>query len=173
MQDRVCDTPMEGSAVKRLASQRCRALSFQIRFLGPYFMKTMEQWQLFLKGLDRVAQQVRAVWPFSVVCQSDGSVAFQCASQCGLSVWSSCSTARKPLRVSPGGTSPPMTVHLPAHFFTYSNTNHAAGEVRIGIFAKEDIPAGTEVTYDYMFQHHGLAAAAAAYRCELCPCALL
>lgn len=40
-----------------------------------------------------------------------------------------------------------------------------AGEVRIGIFAREDIPAGVEVTYDYMFQHHGLAAAAAAYRC--------
>ncbi len=39
-----------------------------------------------------------------------------------------------------------------------------AGEVRIGIFAKEDIPAGVEITYDYMFQHHGLAAAAAAYR---------
>lgn len=42
-----------------------------------------------------------------------------------------------------------------------------AGEVRIGIFAREDIPAGVEVTYDYMFQHHGLAAAAAAYRCAL------
>ena len=40
----------------------------------------------------------------------------------------------------------------------------AAGEVRIGIFAKEDVQPGVEITYDYMFQHHGLAAAAAAYR---------
>jgi hypothetical protein len=36
--------------------------------------------------------------------------------------------------------------------------------VRIGIFAKEDVLPGVEITYDYMFQHHGLAAAAAAYR---------
>lgn len=40
----------------------------------------------------------------------------------------------------------------------------AAGEVRIGIFAKEDVLPGVEITYDYMFQHGGLAAAAAAYR---------
>lgn len=36
----------------------------------------------------------------------------------------------------------------------------------MGIFAREDIPAGEEVTYDYMFQSSGLAAAAAAYRCS-------
>ena len=39
-----------------------------------------------------------------------------------------------------------------------------AGEVRIGVFAKEDIPVGSELTYDYKFQHYGLAAAAGAYR---------
>ena len=43
-----------------------------------------------------------------------------------------------------------------------------AGEVRVGIFAREDIPAGEEITYDYMFQSSGLAAAAAAYRCDRC-----
>jgi hypothetical protein len=43
----------------------------------------------------------------------------------------------------------------------------AAGEVRIGIFAKEDVLPGVEITYDYMFQHGGLAAAAAAYRCAV------
>lgn len=42
------------------------------------------------------------------------------------------------------------------------------GEVRIGIFAKKDIPANEEITYDYMFQSSGLAAAAAAYRCLCC-----
>ena len=43
----------------------------------------------------------------------------------------------------------------------------ATGEVRIGIFAKEDVLPGVEITYDYMFQHGGLAAAAAAYRCAV------
>lgn len=42
----------------------------------------------------------------------------------------------------------------------------SAGEVRIGVFAKEDIPVGAELTYDYNFQHYGLAAAAGAYRCS-------
>ncbi|KAK9862836.1 hypothetical protein WJX84_010200 [Apatococcus fuscideae] len=41
----------------------------------------------------------------------------------------------------------------------------ATGEVRIGVFAKDDIPVGGELTYDYKFQHYGLAAAAGAYRC--------
>jgi SET domain-containing protein len=36
--------------------------------------------------------------------------------------------------------------------------------VRVGIFADKDIPVGEEITYDYQFQHHGLAAAANAYR---------
>ncbi len=38
----------------------------------------------------------------------------------------------------------------------------------MGIFAREDIPAGEEITYDYMFQSSGLAAAAAAYRYDRC-----
>ncbi|KAK9830440.1 hypothetical protein WJX72_011758 [[Myrmecia] bisecta] len=41
----------------------------------------------------------------------------------------------------------------------------ATGEVRIGIFSKQPILPGTELTYDYKFQHSGLAAAAGAYRC--------
>ena len=41
----------------------------------------------------------------------------------------------------------------------------ATGEIRIGIFAAEDIPAGAELTYDYQFQHAGLAQDAGAYRC--------
>ena len=40
----------------------------------------------------------------------------------------------------------------------------ATGEIRIGIFAATDILPGTELTYDYQFQHYGLAAAAGAYR---------
>ena len=43
----------------------------------------------------------------------------------------------------------------------------ATGEIRIGIFAAEDIPAGAELTYDYQFQHAGLAQDAGAYRCVL------
>ena len=38
------------------------------------------------------------------------------------------------------------------------------GEVRVGIFALRDIPVGEEITYDYQFEHSGLAAAANAYR---------
>ena len=37
----------------------------------------------------------------------------------------------------------------------------------MGIFADKDIPVGEEITYDYQFQHHGLAAAANAYRYPL------
>ena len=43
----------------------------------------------------------------------------------------------------------------------------ATGEIRIGIFAAQDIPAGAELTYDYQFQHAGLAQDAGAYRCAL------
>ena len=39
----------------------------------------------------------------------------------------------------------------------------------MGIFAEKDIPVGEEITYDYQFQHHGLAAAANAYRCAPSP----
>ncbi|PSC72083.1 histone H3 Lys 36 methyltransferase ASH1 isoform A [Micractinium conductrix] len=45
---------------------------------------------------------------------------------------------------------------------------HDAGnsEVRVGIFSLRDILQGEELTYDYQFQHFGLAAAAGAYRCK-------
>lgn len=34
----------------------------------------------------------------------------------------------------------------------------------MGIFALTDIPVGEELSYDYQFQHYGLAQAAGAYR---------
>ncbi|EFN54848.1 hypothetical protein CHLNCDRAFT_35816, partial [Chlorella variabilis] len=45
---------------------------------------------------------------------------------------------------------------------------HDAGnsEVRVGIFSLRDVLPGEELTYDYQFQHFGLAAAAGAYRCK-------
>ncbi len=39
-------------------------------------------------------------------------------------------------------------------------------QVRVGIFSLRDVLPGEELTYDYMFQHFGLAAAAGAYRCK-------
>lgn len=39
-------------------------------------------------------------------------------------------------------------------------------QVRVGIFSLRDILPGEELTYDYQFQHFGLAAAAGAYRCK-------
>ena len=39
-------------------------------------------------------------------------------------------------------------------------------QVRVGIFSLRDILQGEELTYDYQFQHFGLAAAAGAYRCK-------
>ena len=39
------------------------------------------------------------------------------------------------------------------------------GETRVGIFALRDIAVGEEITYDYQFEHSGLAVAANAYRC--------
>ena len=38
------------------------------------------------------------------------------------------------------------------------------GEVRVGIFAAAEIAPGAELTYDYQFQHAGLASDAGAYR---------
>ena len=43
------------------------------------------------------------------------------------------------------------------------------GEVKVGIFALNDIPIGEELSYDYQFQHYGLAQAAGAYRQVLTP----
>ena len=41
----------------------------------------------------------------------------------------------------------------------------------MGIFAMNDIPVGEELSYDYQFQHYGLAQAAGAYRFEfVCHC---
>lgn len=42
-----------------------------------------------------------------------------------------------------------------------------AGEVKVGIFALRDIPVGEELSYDYQFQHYGLAQAAGDYRSGL------
>ena len=39
-----------------------------------------------------------------------------------------------------------------------------AGEIKVGIFALKDIPVGEELSYDYQFQHYGLAQAAGDYR---------
>lgn len=36
--------------------------------------------------------------------------------------------------------------------------------MRLGIFALQDIAPGEELTYDYQFQHAGLASDAGAYR---------
>lgn len=36
----------------------------------------------------------------------------------------------------------------------------------MGIYSLRDILPGEELTYDYQFQHFGLAAAAGAYRCK-------
>jgi len=36
----------------------------------------------------------------------------------------------------------------------------------VGIFSLRDVLPGEELTYDYQFQHFGLAAAAGAYRCK-------
>ncbi len=44
-------------------------------------------------------------------------------------------------------------------------TDAASGEVRVALFAKEQIPAGTEITYDYRFEHAGLGELAEAFRC--------
>lgn len=41
-----------------------------------------------------------------------------------------------------------------------------AGEVKVGIFALRDIPVGEELSYDYQFQHYGLAQAAGDYRSD-------
>lgn len=49
----------------------------------------------------------------------------------------------------------------------------ATGEIRVGIFAAQDIPPGQELTYDYMFQHAGTAALAGAYRCAHALCLLI
>lgn len=43
-------------------------------------------------------------------------------------------------------------------------TDMATGEPRIGLFALHPIAYGEELTYDYKFQHLGLANAARAYR---------
>ncbi|KAK9805978.1 hypothetical protein WJX73_010493, partial [Symbiochloris irregularis] len=44
-------------------------------------------------------------------------------------------------------------------------TDMATGEPRIGLFALKNIGADEELTYDYKFQHLGLAHAARAYKC--------
>lgn len=44
-------------------------------------------------------------------------------------------------------------------------TDAATGEFRVGIFALRDIGSGEELTYDYMFQHAGIADMAESYRC--------
>ena len=45
-----------------------------------------------------------------------------------------------------------------------SATLRARAQVRVGIFALQDIAPGEELTYDYQFQHAGLASDAGAYR---------
>lgn len=42
----------------------------------------------------------------------------------------------------------------------------ATGEVRIGIFTKREVYPMEELTYDYMFEHYGLSAAAGGFRCR-------
>ncbi len=42
----------------------------------------------------------------------------------------------------------------------------------MGIFALTDIPVGEELSYDYQFQHYGLAQAAGAYRSVLPLCSI-
>lgn len=44
-----------------------------------------------------------------------------------------------------------------------------SGEVKVGIFALRDIPVGEELSYDYQFQHYGLAQAAGDYRSGMLP----
>ncbi|WIA08181.1 hypothetical protein OEZ85_007634 [Tetradesmus obliquus] len=42
----------------------------------------------------------------------------------------------------------------------------ATGEVRIGIFSTRDIREDEELTYDYMFEHYGLAGMAQGFKCQ-------
>ena len=42
----------------------------------------------------------------------------------------------------------------------------ATGEVRIGIFSTRDIREDEELTYDYMFEHYGLAGMAQGFQCQ-------